>query len=169
MAKIAQLLSFARATRNGIPVSDVKCDPGGGANVTAEHASAPGDDSHPLPGDYVAIGAASGTGRETAVGYYDPKNAGVAQAGEKRIYARTPDGAVSVEVWLKKSGECLITNGAGTFILEPGGTFDLNGFRITPDGNGTTANGVSLDGHTHDQPADSDGDTQSTTNPPNAG
>ena len=83
MAKIAKLLSFVRAVRNGIPVSDVKCDPGGGANVTAEHAGPPGDDSHPLPDDYVAIGAASGTGRETAVGYFDPKNAGKAQAGRK--------------------------------------------------------------------------------------
>lgn len=169
MAKLAKLLSFVRAVRNGIPVSDVKCDPGGGANVTAEHACTPGDDSHPLPGDYVAIGAASGTGRETAVGYYDPLNAGKAQAGEKRIYARSEDGAVSVEVWLKNTGECFISNGSGTFILEPGGTFDINGFRITPDGNGTTAKGVSLDGHTHDQAADSAGNSQSTTNKPNAG
>lgn len=137
--------------------------------MTAEHTAPIGDDSRPLPGDYAVISSAAGTGRQSIVGYFDPANDPKTQPGEKRIYARDASGAMVVELWLKNTGEVLINNGAGTFVMEPGGTVDINGFRITPDGNGTTKNGVSLDGHTHDQGADSDGNGQATTNPPNAG
>lgn len=150
-------------------VSDVKCDPGGGANVTAEHTAPVGDDSHPLPGDYAAISDAAGTGRQSTVGYYDPVNEPKTQPGEKRIYARDSSGATIVDIWLKNTGELVITNGAGTFTLEPGGEFNINGARITKGGDFITAAGVSLDNHTHDQGADSDGNGQKTTNPPNAG
>ena len=69
MGRIAKLLSFVRVVRNGANLSDVKVDPGGGANITAEHFATPGDDSHPMPNDYVALSADSGTGRESAIGY----------------------------------------------------------------------------------------------------
>lgn len=169
MGRVVQLLSFTRAERNGMTVSDVKSDPGGGANVTAEHTAAPGDDSHPLAGDYAVVGNAAGTGRQSVVGYYDPVNAPKSGPGEKRIYARDSSGAMIVEVWLKNTGEVLITNGAGTFTLESGGGFNINGARITTGGDVITAAGVSLDGHTHNQGADSDGNGQQATNPPNAG
>lgn len=169
MGRVVKILSFMRARRNGMAVSDVKCDPGGGANVTAEHTAPAGDDSHPLPGDYAVVSDASGTGRQSTVGYFDPLNAPKAGPGEKRIYARNASGSAVVELWLKNSGEVIISNGSGTFTLEPGGTFNINGLKITPDGNATTASGVSLSGHTHNQGADSDGNSQATTNPPNAG
>ncbi len=166
MGVVAKVLSFTRAARNGLTLQDVKLDPGGGAVITAEHSAPPGDDSAPLPGDYAAISAAAGTGRQTVVGYYDGKNAPKAEPGDKRTYARDSSGEVVVEIWLKNSGECLITNSLGTFELEPDGTFVINGLRITPNGNATTAAGVSLDGHSHTQGPDSDGNSQTATNPP---
>ena len=69
MGRIAKLLSFLRTSRNEAKISDVKVDPGGGPNITAEHFAAAGDDSHPLPGDYVALNTDSGSGRESAIGY----------------------------------------------------------------------------------------------------
>lgn len=169
MGIIAKLLSFTRATRNGAPIGDVKCDPGGGAIVTAEHTAPAGDDSHPMPGDYVALSAAAGTGRQSAIGYFDPINAPKATPGEKRIYARNSAGEFVAEVWLRSSGACVINNVAGVFVLQPDGECYINGARITTGGDVITAAGVSLGNHTHNQGADSDGDGQVATNPPNTG
>lgn len=121
MGRIAKLLSFVRLTRNEAKVNDVKVDPGGGPNVTAEHFAAPGDDSHPLPGDYVALNTDSGSGRESAIGYLDPLNEPKAQPGDKRIYARDEDGVVIVEIWLKNTGEATVLNENGSVTLRPDG------------------------------------------------
>lgn len=145
---------------------DIKSDRGSGDNVTAQHFSAPGDDALPLPGDYSALSGASGTGRQTSVGYRDKKDNAKAKPGEKRMYARSESGDVSVEVWLKNSGEAEITNGQGVFTLEPSGDFVINGVRITKDGDIIAANGVSLTKHTHAQGNDSAGNTQQETNEP---
>lgn len=125
MGLIAKLLSFTRATRNGVPVTDVKADPGGGAILTAEHAAPAGDDSCPLPGDYVALGYAPGTGRKTALGYFDTVNTPLAGPGEKRIYGRDGDGAAISIVWLKSTGEIIINNEAATISLADGGDITL--------------------------------------------
>lgn len=163
---LARLLSFVRTRANSAQVSDVKVDPGGGANVTAQHFAPAGDDSHPLPGDYVALTGASGTGRANAVGYIDPANEQKAAAGEKRVYARSADGAPMVEVWLKNDGSAIIQNSAGVFTLQPDGEFNINGARITTGGDVITAAGVSLNNHPHSQGVDSDNNSQAATNPP---
>lgn len=61
-----------------------------------------------------------------------------------------------------------ILNNNGRLILQADGEFNINGARITTAGDVVTASGVSLDNHTHNQGADSRGDSQATTNPPNA-
>lgn len=181
MGRIAKLLSFARSEVNGAKVSDVKVDPGGGANVTAQHFASPGDDSHPLPGDYVALTGVTGTGRANALGYLDPTNERKALPGDKRIYARDEDGATVVEVWLQNDGTAIVvnaqgsvtlrpdgsirgSNGAGSFELESGGDFVVNGVTIDTSGNVTSpatvtaatvsapsiqADGKELAGHIH--------------------
>jgi len=172
VGRIAKILSFIRVQRNGAKISDVKADPGGGANITAEHFSAPGDDSQPMPGDYVALNADSGSGRESALGYLDPLNPPVALKGDKRIYARDADGAVIVEVWLKNTGEATTKNGSGSvtlgptgsilgtnnngsFELQAAGDFLVNGVRIDINGAVTIPDSLTLDGkeiagHDHD-------------------
>lgn len=108
MGLIGQLIAFVRGDVDGAPVTEATLDPGGGANLTAQHFACPGDDSQPLAGDSAATTDGAATGEQAAVGYIDGANAGVAGAGEKRIYARTPSGEVCAEVWLKASGEVLI-------------------------------------------------------------
>lgn len=169
MGRIGKLLSFVRTIRNGANVSDVKIDPGGGPNITAQHFADPGDDSFPLTTDYPISVDVAGSGRESIVGYVDPLNTPVAQPGDKRIYARDANsGAIVVEVWLKNDGTATIFNDNGIFILQPDGEFNINGARITPDGDIITASGVSLNNHYHEQGADSNGDSEVDTDPPTA-
>jgi hypothetical protein len=163
---LGKLLSFIRGTRNDAKISDVKLDPGGGSNVTSEHFSAPGDDAHPLPGDYVVHVTVQRSGGSAVVGYLDPKNDQKAGAGEKRIYARDEDGVSIVELWLKNTGEATLANSNGYLTLNSDGEIEANGARITPDGDVITATGVSLNNHPHSQGSDSNGDSEVDTNPP---
>jgi hypothetical protein len=152
--------------------SDVVVDRGGGDSRTAQHFGAPGDDSHPLPGDFVATTGQAGTGRDSAVGYIDPLNTQTAQPGDKRIYARDAATGEQVgEVWLKSDGTATIVNDNGTFTLAPtgsitgsnangsfvlqaGGAFVVNGVTIAANGavdipSSLTLAGKQIAGHTH--------------------
>lgn len=149
MGGLAKILSFVRTTRNGAPVSDVKTDPGGGANVTAEHFGPAGDDSSPLPGDFVYLGGVPRTGGRAALGYLDPGNTPQAGAGEKRIYARDPNtGAVAVELWLKNDGSAVLTNAAGSLTLDAAGNVACSG-SLTAAGVTDSTQNVTLGTHTH--------------------
>ena len=146
MGRIARLLSFVRLTRTGAHVSDVKVDPGGAPNVTAEHFADAGDDAYPLTTDYVSINSDSGSGRETATGYLDPLNAPKAQPGDKRIYGRDQgNGASIVEVWLKNDGTALVSNANGSVTLRPDGGIVTNTpnsvFDASADGSIAGSNG----------------------------
>ena len=143
---------------------DIKSDRGSGDNVTAQHFSAPGDDSLPLKGDYSALSQATGTGRQTSVGYRDGKLEGKAAPGEKRIYARSGPGEMSCEVWLKSTGEVIITNTVGTFVMQPTGDVVINGIILKADGSDIIlATGKSLMHHSHPQANDSAGNTEQPT------
>ena len=163
---LGKLLSFFRGTRNGSKLSEVKLDPGGGPNVTAEHFSAPGEDAFPLPGDYVVSVSIQRSGGSAVVGYLDPKNDQKAASGEKRIYARDNSGASIVELWLKNTGEATLVNASGYITLKQSGEVEINGAKITTDGDVITALGVSLDNHTHTQGNDSAGNSEVPTDPP---
>lgn len=162
MGFIVKVLSFTRSLRNGANVSDTKADKGGGENITADHFSPIGDDSNPLPGDDAAIVHTEGEGRGAVVAYLDPKVEQKAEAGEKRIYARDENGDQIAEIWLKNTGEitavnnaCSVTilpdgsikgdNGSGSFELQVGGDFVVNGVTIDTSGNISTAGSVSAD------------------------
>lgn len=185
MGRIAIILSFVRSLAGEAKVSDVKVDPGGGANITAQHFAPAGDDAHPLPDDYAATVPVQRTGSEVAVGYIDPKNEQKAQPGDKRIYARDPeDGRTVVEIWLKSTGEATTANengsavlspdggstlttpeatfhasedgsikgnnSAGSFELQAGGNFVVNGVTIDTSGNISTAGKLNADDVTAD-------------------
>jgi hypothetical protein len=108
MARYAQVISVERTTEEGSHVVNVKVDPGSGNTVTAEYVAPPGDDSLPLPGDFVALVPIEGEGREQAVGYTDPKNLGKSANGEIRRYARKSDGTPTAHIWMKNDGSILI-------------------------------------------------------------
>lgn len=134
MSRVALVLSSARVTKDGHGV-DVKVD--GDANPTVvEHYSDPGDDSIPLPGDWAALEDSSGTGGEQCAGYADTRNIGKARAGEKRIYARKPDGSVACDVWLKGDETIAISFGAGGSLeCKANGDVVINGVVISKTGN----------------------------------
>lgn len=144
MGLIALLLSFTRAERNGVIVSDAKIDPGGGPNLTSEHFAPSGDDSNPLPGDFVVTTTVPGSGRQAVVGYIDPNNAPITAPGEKRIYARNVSGATVVSLWLKADGTAVLSNASGTFILAVDGSItsanSAAAFTLAADGSITGAN-----------------------------
>jgi hypothetical protein len=185
---IGRVLGFVRLIRNDAQVSDVQTAAGGGENTTAEHFGAAGDDSPPLPGiDYVWLGNVRSTGRMAAMGYVDPLNVPQAQPGERRLYSRDGAGAPIGVVWLKSSGEIVLSNdagdltlgaggailgqnAAGSFELQPGGDFVINGVTITAAGviiapTSLQVGGKELAAHTHAQAVDSGGDTQQNTGP----
>lgn len=182
MGRIASILSFSRIEQSGVKTSNVKINTGGGVNITAQHYSAPGDDSYPLETDFAAISSIPRRGGAIAIGYLDPLNTPKAQKGDKRIYARDSSGVVVAEVWLKNDNTILATNGSGSFELRPSGTIDLNGVTIDPSGNIITpttieaaqvsapsvmADGKEIAEHDHSQGNDSAGNSQVDTGPNN--
>lgn len=145
MGRIGQLLEFVRTSFRGAKVSDVKLNPGGGENKTAQHFADPGDDSYPLPCDFTASMAVRGTGVEAVVGYVDPNSSQVSNPGDKRIYARDETGAEVANVWLKNDGSILSSNSAASVEIKPDGTIiNTNGAATTtlaPDGTVTHTSG----------------------------
>ncbi len=150
MGLIAKLLSFTRTERNDAKLSDVKVDPGGGANITGEHFASPGDDSHPLTTDYVILVKNRRSGGYSIVGYGDPINDPKSGRGEKRTYGRDPSTGLEVnEVWQKADGSVIISNALGAIELKADGSVNINGAIISPLGAIQTALGRDLDTHIH--------------------
>jgi hypothetical protein len=108
MGFLSSVVEFLRTSDQGTPTPEVKCDSGDGDPVTAGHFAPPGVDARPLPGDVAYLGDDLGAGNAQAVGYQDPTNAGVAGAGEHRIYSRAGDGSIVAELWLKADGSILV-------------------------------------------------------------
>jgi hypothetical protein len=159
MSRTAQVVSSTRVSDVDGHGLDVTVDPGGGDATTVSHYASSGDDAPALASDFCALTDASGTGAENVVGYADVKNAGKAAPGEKRIYARKPDGSVTCDIWLKGDETIVMTFGAGgSFECKANGDVVINGVTISKLGAITargevTANAatipVKLAGHTH--------------------
>jgi hypothetical protein len=143
---IGRVLSFVAKVRHSANVVDVEVKAGGMPLLTAEHFSAPGDDSAPLDGDYVILSDVAPMGRKVVVGYLDARNAPMAAKGEKRIYARGTSGVVG-SVWLKADGSVTVANTLGSFALSADGTINLNGVTISPTGEVTVPASLTLAGH----------------------
>jgi hypothetical protein len=135
MGRLARVISFARTAVSGKKVTDVKSDLGGGDVLNGQHFAPVGDDSMPLPDDYVALIPLARQRGAAAVGYLDPKANQTAGAGEKRIYSRDGSGAQVAQVWLRADGTVVVNNGAGMITMAPAGTINLNGVEIDPSGN----------------------------------
>jgi|SRR5688572_9283445 len=101
---IGEVLSFERV--DGI--DETKVDLGGGDVRTAQHFAPAGVDSVPLPGDKAALEDSVGSGNVQTTGYHDPRNEGVAEPGEHRLYSRDAQGVVRASVWLKNDGTIVI-------------------------------------------------------------
>lgn len=163
---IGRVLSSVWRVVGGVSVTDVKMDPGGGPNITAEQFQPAGEDSPPLPSDFGFAAPGPQTGRFAVLGYVDAVNAPQAVPGEKRTYARNEGGEAVTQIWQKADGTVVIENANGVFELRPDGSqrgqnaagyyelevtggFVANGARLTPDGDVVTSDGVSLRNHPH--------------------
>jgi len=165
MGRIVIVENFARALRDSSYVSDVIVDTGGGESVTAEHYSAPGDDSYPLTTDYAAIVHTQRTGSNAVVGYADTLNAPKSLQGDKRIYSRDSNGVAIADVWLKADGSISLVNANGSIVLGANGVVTINGVIFSTSGDVTApgtitapnlvgsssvvADGKELAGHLH--------------------
>lgn len=125
MGFLATIVEFVRSVVDGAQAPEAKVDRGGDDALTAYHFAPPGDDSQPLPGDLAFLGRDEGAGNAQLLGYQDPKNAGKAGPGEKRIYARSSGGTIVCEVWLKSDGSVLLSNAAGSVTLGVDGSARL--------------------------------------------
>jgi len=167
MGRIAVILSFLRITKNEAKQTDVKLNPGGGANLTAQNFAPAGDDSQPLPGDYAITSTIPQTGGAAVVGFVDPLSEPVAGPGEVRRYARDAEGKTTAQQWIKADGTVLTSNEKGSIALMPDGSIVLttphgantlnadgsiafsNGASMDATGDYISATGISLNLHTH--------------------
>lgn len=154
---IAKVIQFFRGTNTfGANIEEAIVDPGSEANVTGSVFQPAGDDAQPVDGDFAVCVDLLSTGSVSVVGYNDPKNARVADKGEKRIYARDTAGAVVSSIWLKNDGSVIWTNGSGTIQMAAGGTVTINGVTIDTSGNlsantveQTDGGSIDLGSHVH--------------------
>lgn len=189
MGRIALVIEFVqKILTSGGRAGVAKVNPGGGANITAQHFADSGDDSYPLPGDYAAMIDTPRTGSAASIGYVDLANEPKAKPGEKRIYARDSNtGQTVLEMWLQNDGKLTVLNnnteltilpsgsirggnGNGFFELQDDGVFNVNGTEIKTDGDvvvpfritatSMVAQGKELTGHNHNA-----GEPPGTTGP----
>lgn len=120
MARVALVISFERVTEDGAHGADLKVDPSS-APIMVQHFAPAGDDSQPLKDDFALLDE----DEDSAVGYADTRNAGVAGPGEKRIYARASDATVKVHLHLKSDGSAILTNENGQIELKTDGEFHV--------------------------------------------
>lgn len=102
---IGELIEWLRTQDDDAEIAEARCDLGGGDVVTSVDYQPSGHDSQPLPGDYLLLVPGPETGSWVVAGWIDPNNAGVAKAGEVRLYARDGDGEVVGELHVTADGE----------------------------------------------------------------
>lgn len=183
MAMIGVILNFIPSPDQ--TVDQVEVDLGGEDTLTVDYLMPAGEDSQPLPGDWVQLVKGKGTGKYSAVAYVDLSNPRDAAQGEKRMYARMPEGAVVSNIDMINNGRVQIRNENGTIVLFDTGQIDLqnangfirllqdgtvniNGVTIAPDSAITGPNGLLLNNrqvHDHDHNAGPVGGLTGVNNP----
>jgi hypothetical protein len=144
--RLGTVVAVERVDVDGVPTVQVQVDLGDEEIVTAEHLGAPGEDALPLVGDEAMVQECEGAGATFCTGYADPKNAGGAQEGEHRRYARDDQGTLVCEVWLKRDGTIALRSVAA------GSKVDLNGVLIDQQGNLTAPGEITAMAGTPDAP-----------------
>lgn len=107
---------------------------------TIDHFAPAGDDSPPLPDDYALVVALDGESELFGTAGYSDETDKVAEPGEKRIYARDPNGAVVSEAHLQGDGSIAIaqTGGASIAVAADGAiTIDSGAANIAVASDGT--------------------------------
>lgn len=106
MARIARVVAVDAEGDGGIEV--IRVDFGGGDVKTARYFQPSGDDSKPLPGDFVLLERSDGAGAWAVTGFADPDHDAKSSEGEKRLYSRDEDGNLMAEAWLRSDGTIIL-------------------------------------------------------------
>jgi hypothetical protein len=117
--------------QDGSHTTFVVVDRGGGDVVTAQVMLAPGDDALPEPGDFAAV--VDAPGGPVAIAFHDPGNAGTAEPGERRIYARDEDGNPVCTIWLKRDGTLAVDADVAVELTAPVVTINSPDVRISDE------------------------------------
>lgn len=167
-SRIGEVLGYVPGTVEAPPTLTV--DLGGGDIAEVDWF---GGDAPPLVGDTVILAATTRSGELVAIGATDGQ-ATSAMPGERRTYARSPDGAAISEIIQRVDGSIELNNAAGSIVLGADGSVAINGLVIDVAGNLTTTGSVSasavsgalagLDTHVH-----TSGAPGSPTTPPTPG
>lgn len=126
MGRIGTVNKVTSVTDGDESTVDITFDPGGGDDTVGTLFRPPGDDSRPLPGDFVASSSHPGGEGQAVVGFADYVNASVAKDGEVRRYSRDSEGAVKAELHLKADGELVLKNGAVELTLGASGDVSIS-------------------------------------------
>lgn len=174
MTYIAKVKNYIFESISGGKSCRTTSDFGDGVSRKNYHFGPAGDDSAPLPGDEAVCIVNARRQPGYCVGYYDQRNQGEAQGGEKRIYSRSVSGTLKAFLWLRNDGSITIDNlnssieisasgqikinSASTVIIDSSGDIDLNGVKISSAGAMTVPSslilaGKQIAGHTHASPA----------------
>lgn len=154
----------------GVPLLEVTAQVGGEEIISAEFFPMPGEDSRPLPGDWVFLVRRPGAGRYVAIGMIDDVLL-TTSAGEKRIYSRLADGTIVAELKLfngdvraelqvyddggssvaklefRQTGQVTLTNdGSGFFQMFANGDVEINGTVFAEGGDIEAPGTIDADG-----------------------
>ena len=145
--RIGEVVQLERDVNSqGAKIDKVMLDMGGGINnhIEGKFYTTLGDDSNPLPLDYGVLTPTNkdGGGSGLVTGFLDIISDKKAEPGEKRIYARDSTGQPVAEIYLKKDGSLLISNGSGNVDLLANGNINLNGVVIDTSGNISNATSI---------------------------
>jgi hypothetical protein len=119
---VAWVKSWTRETDTDDNSIEVIADLGGGDTATLDHYTPAGIDAPPVVGDLLSGTESVGTGEYFATGYVDPKNEGIAESGDIRLYARDSDGNPIAEIHVMNSGDVELSGPVATVILRADGT-----------------------------------------------
>lgn len=108
-----------------------KIEGGEGDSATMDHFGPVGDDSPPLPGDWVLAVPLEGETEELIAAAYSDDTTHTAEPGEKRLYARNPAGEIVSTIHMRGDGSIELANDAATVEVAPDGSIKLSGTSVS--------------------------------------
>jgi hypothetical protein len=128
MARFAEVKEY-RPDAEGGPELDVTFSDDSDV-VAVDWLCPAGDDSAPVAGDVVMVTEREDESGEFVASAVDDDVDPEAEAGEKRIYARGPDGAVTASVFLHGDGSIDITTDTAEITIDATGAIKLSGTSV---------------------------------------
>ncbi len=108
-----------------------KIEGGEGDSATMDHFGPVGDDSPPLPDDWVLAVPIGGESEDLIAAAYSDETTHTAEPGEKRLYARNPAGEIVSTIHMRSDGTIELANDAATIEVAADGSITLSGTSVS--------------------------------------